>query len=213
VQVVAVEGRRERKKRELRERIYQAARELFRVHGFEATTVEQIAEAADVAQATFFNHFQSKQAVLAEMTKEVLEHIEAVLQEQLARPGSVQERMRGFADQCASALGQWKGLAHNVLLELARSAARPGEAIPNVASIHAPFEVLVRKGQEKGEVRSDLEPAFVAELFVGGFTAMLSQWLNDPEYPIEKRMRQAAGLIGEAIRPTPRQRVRAARRR
>ena len=36
--------------------------------GFEATTVEQIAAAADIAPATFFNHFQSKNALLGEMT-------------------------------------------------------------------------------------------------------------------------------------------------
>lgn len=65
------EGRRERKRRELHERIYQTARRLFLERGLEATTVEQIAEAADIAQATFFNHFPSKQAVLREMASEV----------------------------------------------------------------------------------------------------------------------------------------------
>ena len=64
-----IEGRRERKKRELRSRIYQTARTLFLSQGFEATTVEQIAAAADIAPATFFNHFQSKNALLGEMTR------------------------------------------------------------------------------------------------------------------------------------------------
>ena len=42
------EGRRARRRRELRERVYEVSRELFQKHGFEATTVEQIAEAADI---------------------------------------------------------------------------------------------------------------------------------------------------------------------
>ena len=66
-----VEGRRERRKRELRGKIYETARQLFLEQGFEGTTVAQIAEAADIAPGTFFNHFTSKQAVLAEMTNEV----------------------------------------------------------------------------------------------------------------------------------------------
>ncbi len=66
------EGRREKRKRELRDRIYTVAQELFTAQGFEDTTVEQIAAAADVVPATFFNHFQNKNAVLAEMTTEVL---------------------------------------------------------------------------------------------------------------------------------------------
>ena len=40
-------GRRERKKLEVRSRIYDAARELFKKQGFDATTVDEIAHVAD----------------------------------------------------------------------------------------------------------------------------------------------------------------------
>jgi AcrR family transcriptional regulator len=39
---------------------------LFREQGFQATTVEQIAEAADVSQSTFFRYFPTKEAVVLE---------------------------------------------------------------------------------------------------------------------------------------------------
>ena len=81
------EGRRERKKRETRERIYESARQLFLERGFAAVTVDQIAEAADVAQTTFFNYFQSKGALLREMTSEVSERLETMLQLEISRPG------------------------------------------------------------------------------------------------------------------------------
>ena len=68
-------GRRERRKLEVRARIFAVARELFAKQGFEATTVDEIARAADVVPATFFNHFQSKQALLGLMTG--LEHLSA----------------------------------------------------------------------------------------------------------------------------------------
>ena len=61
------EGRRARRRRELHERIFNTARGLFLSQGFEATTVEQIAEAADIVPATFFNHFPSKEEVLREI--------------------------------------------------------------------------------------------------------------------------------------------------
>jgi AcrR family transcriptional regulator len=127
VQAVA-EGRRERRKRELRDRIYQTARELFLARGFEGVTVEQIAEAADIAPATFFNHFQSKNAVLTQMTGEVSERLHALLAEQLERSASAQERIRGFADTAARELEQSRGLAHDVMLELMQTAARPGSS-------------------------------------------------------------------------------------
>jgi AcrR family transcriptional regulator len=61
---VVEESRRERKKRELRQRLARTALELFAEQGYERTTVAQIAAAADVATKTFFNHFRSKEDVV-----------------------------------------------------------------------------------------------------------------------------------------------------
>ncbi|MBX4862585.1 TetR family transcriptional regulator [Rhizobium bangladeshense] len=58
------EGRRERKRRETRERIEQAAMSLFLQRGFEATTIEDITEAADVSKRSFFDYFPSKEEVV-----------------------------------------------------------------------------------------------------------------------------------------------------
>ncbi|WP_402468541.1 TetR/AcrR family transcriptional regulator [Isoptericola aurantiacus] len=47
-----------------RARILDAALELFEHHGYDATTVAQVADAAGVTQMTFFRHFPTKDAVL-----------------------------------------------------------------------------------------------------------------------------------------------------
>jgi len=55
------EGLRERKKRQTREAIAQAAMALFVEHGFDAVTVADVARAADVSEKTVFNYFPAKE--------------------------------------------------------------------------------------------------------------------------------------------------------
>jgi AcrR family transcriptional regulator len=55
---------RERKKQRTREAIQREAMRLFQEQGYEATTIEQIADAVEISPSTFFNYFPSKEDVV-----------------------------------------------------------------------------------------------------------------------------------------------------
>lgn len=57
-------GLRERKKINLRRSVQRAALRLFEEHGYDATTVEQIADAADISTSTFYRYFPAKEDVV-----------------------------------------------------------------------------------------------------------------------------------------------------
>ncbi len=76
-----VTGRRERNRRRTHDALRAAALARFAAEGFDATTVEQIADDADVSVRTFFRYFPCKEAVLFGA-----EHWEPMLDALRARP-------------------------------------------------------------------------------------------------------------------------------
>lgn len=61
------EGLRARKRRQTKQRIVAAALSLFLERGYEATTIDAIADAAEIARRTFFHYFDSKEAIIVAM--------------------------------------------------------------------------------------------------------------------------------------------------
>ena len=56
-----------------KQEILEASLELFSVQGFEATSISQIAGAVGIRKASLYSHFESKQAILDAIVKDVLE--------------------------------------------------------------------------------------------------------------------------------------------
>lgn len=56
-----------------KQEILEASLDLFSVQGFEATSISQIADAVGIRKASLYSHFESKQAILDAIVKEVLE--------------------------------------------------------------------------------------------------------------------------------------------
>ena len=77
------QGLRERKKQRTREQIIEAAMRLFAERGYHATTIADIATAADVAPRTFFAYFPSKEAVVFHNVDRDLDSLSSALRDRL----------------------------------------------------------------------------------------------------------------------------------
>ena len=196
-------GRRERRKLEVRARILAAARELFAKHGFEATTVDEIARAADVAPATFFNHFQSKQALLSLMAGEVFETLHAMTAQHLEGPGSSVKKLRRFIASTTDSIASSRGVARDVFLEFLKSDATPDEPHPYLDRLVGPFVDLVAEGQKRGEFRTDHSAAFLGQMAVGMMNSAITSWLADPDYPVEAGLADAAEFAIQTLSAKP----------
>ena len=77
-------GRREQNKQRTRRALVQAAGRLFDEHGFEATTVRDIATAAGVGERTFFRYFPSKESLVLQQTRELIPLLRQAVQDRPA---------------------------------------------------------------------------------------------------------------------------------
>jgi AcrR family transcriptional regulator len=195
-------GRRERRKLEVRTRIYLAAHTLFDAKGFDETTVDEIAEAADVAPATFFNHFQNKQALLQMMAEGVVDELGELSARHLEGDASSARRLREFVKSAADEIGQRRTVARLVLLEFIRDAG-PDQPTAYLSRMHQPFVALIAQAQKSGEFRDDYEPAFLAQMAVGMLNSSITRWLAEADHPVEQGLVEATEFVLNVLSRKP----------
>jgi AcrR family transcriptional regulator len=166
-------SRRERKKRETRRRLMEAALRLFRKHGYADTTVERIAEAADVAKGTFFNYFETKEAILPALVEWRLQQLEEALLPERGAPASPVARIK-----LALCLVAEDPLLDPLLVQRLFAAvmhqrqkdAHPGRALTNLLAEQ------VRQAQVAGEIRADLDPLYLGGMIRALFFQQMMMW-------------------------------------
>src|ERR1700722_2064991 len=86
-------GLRERKKARLRQQIIDTSIRLFRKRGYEATRIDDIVQALEISQPTFFRYFPTKDAVLREVGERGYACICERLRSELSSTAGTDERL------------------------------------------------------------------------------------------------------------------------
>jgi len=167
-------SRRERKKDETRQRIFHEAIRLFREKGFEATTIEDITDSADVAKGTFFNYFPKKEAVLAYLFEQQLEPGDAEMAGLLSQARPVRDKIRQMFIWAAAVHEEDRELTRWVLQELVARAFNPGEEYH--ARWHDLIVRLIEQGRQHGELRGTVNPETAEAVLSGVYMASLFSW-------------------------------------
>jgi TetR/AcrR family transcriptional regulator, cholesterol catabolism regulator len=171
-------GRRERKKLEVLQRIQQAAMQLFQEKGFELTTVEEIAERADVAKGTFFNYFPRKDALLASLGEAMREQVEAELGPDTEWKGTALQQYRRLYDAWANAVEQNPELSRVMLIENMRNFWLRAEQDPQEQAFHALTRRVLEGGIRRGEFEAEFDIEIAAKLLEMTYFTTLVDWLR-----------------------------------
>ena len=159
---VATPGQRARKRQQTRERLTRAAMTLFLERGFEATTLDDIAAAADVSRRSFFHYFASKEDVVFAWQEEI---ITALIAAVAARPAG--ETMLTAAENAIAAMV--RQLDPSEAIAMARL-KRDNPALQ--ARNQVKYEMLERTlaealGKRAGHKRERLQARLVAMITTG----------------------------------------------
>lgn len=91
-------NRRERKKEETKSNIIHCALELFRAQGFPETSMEEIAEKADISKGTLYNYFENKESILCAYVQAVILDFGEEMETQLKEHQGIAAQLRLLLD-------------------------------------------------------------------------------------------------------------------
>src|ERR1700737_2177599 len=151
--------RRQRRSADIRERLFQAALQLFAEKGFAETTVADITNAADVGKGTFFNYFPSKDHILLAFGEMQLGKLQEAVKTARSRNEPMPEFLRTLGVRMTQEPTRNPSIIR-ALLQAYLSTTPVREAMIDVQQrVHALLTQMIQLGQDRGEIRSDLPAA------------------------------------------------------
>lgn len=173
-------GRRERRRAEMREKIFRSAMRLFAKRGYVETTTEQITEAADVGQGTFFNYFPTKQDVLGVLAEIQLRKVRQARERAETQQGSIRELLRRLMCDIAKEPGRSQPLTR-ALFSAFLSSEKVGTFAGNILlEGRKDIAVIVGLGQKRGEILKSRSAADLALAYQRGLVGTLILWSLRP---------------------------------
>lgn len=189
-------GRRERKKLALRERILDGASVLIADQGLAATTIDQIADRADISQATFFNYFATKALLVEALVGRLVDQWNGVVDTAHSADGSALDKVAMLFGITADLTHSQHRLLRDLIVEATRT---PLDAPTGLTRMRAYFRDDLAQGQAQGHIRTDHDPATLADCVLGLYVSALLFWTTEADYPIAERLDEAARMATEMI--------------
>jgi AcrR family transcriptional regulator len=192
-------SRRERRSAELRERLFRSALALFASKGYAETTVEDITQAADVGKGTFFNYFPSKEHILMAFGEMQLAKLESVIDEAQKSRQPMPEVLRALVLRMTEEPVRNPSIVRALLLANLASVPVRGAMLQIHDRNRALIGRLIRHGQERGEIRTDLPAEEIAQVWRQTVFGTLMFWSLLGDGTLPERIETAIGMLWEGI--------------
>jgi len=171
-------SRRESKKRELREAIYESAMALFLQKGFDNVTVEDITHQTEIAKGTFFNYFPNKESILLYFMRRHLDEVKDQIPRVIKEAKTTQQKLYHLFSILAKMVVTNEPLVKWVLLESLRLRVYKKEKKEVSGKILQNVVEIIKQGQESGEIKKNMNPEKIAKIMESIFFFSAIRWLT-----------------------------------
>lgn len=180
-----------------RQRLLDAAEQVFAEHGWETASIVKITETAGVAQGTFYRYFPSKQSVFDELVADLNRRVRQAMSE-----GAAKGRNRVEAERYGFEAFFRFTAEHPGLYRVIRQAefASPDALRMHYEKIAEGYVAALRQASEAGEIE-DIDPEVLAYALMGVGELIGMRWITwgdstVPEKVIDEMMRFIARGLG-----------------
>ncbi len=167
------------KMKAVKERLFQAAMELFEKKGYENTSVAEITQQAGVSKGTFFTHFSSKDAVFSAIGGIFTEYMQGIVDTGLTENRSAKQILL----ECICMADEWcttnKKMILQVLISGMYQPTLGSHATSNRVVMAEMLLRVLKTGQQNGEISASISGEDATSMLVGLFFNVMYDWFHD----------------------------------
>jgi len=173
--------RTERKKEATKQKIIAAALDLIRRQGYAATTMEQIAAAADIAKGTLYNYFPVKEAIVDEYIKRSFRENNADRVRRLAGLPDTRSRLRRLFGELITGVQASRDFFDKYIIYRTQILLSFRVEESEKSGFYLAADKIIEWGQANGEIRTDIPRFLVDDLLEFAFIEAVKQFYLEPE--------------------------------
>jgi len=185
------------------EQIVEAALSLIASHGVRRLSVAALARRVGLVPSALYRHFHSKQEILDAAMQLVQRRGLENLQEVCASTPNALVRLKLLLMRVIKMVRELQAMPRIIFSE-GMSADHPDrkrQAYGILKGFMAAIEGIMREGQERGEIRPDIDAKSLAVMFWGMLPAAVILWhVSDGEFDVTRHAERSWELFSEGIR-------------
>lgn len=195
-------SRVERKKEETKKKILTVAMGLFKEKGFEATTMEHIANEADIAKGTLYNYFPVKEAIIDEYIKRTFREPSSDRISRIMGLPDTRSRLTLLFRELIEGVQRAREYFEKYIVYRMRNMVSFRQDDCAKSGFHLLAAEAIKLGQQNGEIRRDLPGYVLEDLLEFAFVEVVKQfYLEQENFNVDLAIRQCVEVFTNGVKP------------